>query len=153
MTGYWKASLGVILVFVLGCASGTLGSSLYFSHRIALLAQRGTAGYIEFVEKHTTRNLHLDPQQKKEIHAYFMANLADRKQLETQIRPQIEQLNVRTFQQVKSVLRPDQAQLFHDNTLELRKGFARAARASGAAAPSDLGGTTNDAGNPARSLP
>lgn len=153
MTGYWKASLGVTLVFVLGCIAGALGSSLYFSHRTALLAQRGTAAYIEFVERRTTRNLHLDSEQKREIHDYFMANLDSRKQLQTQIQPQIQQLNIQTFQQVKAVLRPDQAQLFHDNMIELRKGFARAARNSGPATSSDLGGMTNDAGNPARSLP
>jgi hypothetical protein len=125
MTGHWKASLGVLLVFILGCLSGILVSSVYFSHRDTLFFQRGSAGYIDLAERRLTRNLNLDPTQKQEIHQYFLENLAERKQLQAQIQPEVQMLNHQTFGEIRSVLRPDQMIVFRENLTDFRKRIAR----------------------------
>jgi hypothetical protein len=127
MTGHWKASLGVLLVFILGCLSGMLVSSVYFSHRTAVFFQRGSAAYIDLAEHRLTRNLNLDPTQKQEIHQYFLENLAERKQLQAQVQPEVQMLNHQTFGEIRSVLRPEQMTVFRENLNEFRKRFARTA--------------------------
>jgi hypothetical protein len=137
MTGNWKAVLGVILVFVLGCLAGVLASSVYFAHRASVFLQRGAAAYIEVAERRVTRGLNLDENQKEQIHEVFMANLAERKHLQAQIQPQIQALNFQTVREIKSLLRPDQMEAFHRNLTEFHRRFGRPPQNAPALDPTD----------------
>jgi hypothetical protein len=125
MTGHWKASLGVLLVFILGCLSGMLVSSVYFSHRTTVFFQRGSAAYVDLAENCLTRNLNLDATQKQQIHQYFLENLAERKQLQSQIQPAMQMVNHHTFGEIRSILRPDQMIVFRENLTDFRKRIVR----------------------------
>jgi hypothetical protein len=123
----YKATLGVILIFILGSLAGCLVTSIYFHHRNAVLFQRGAPAYIELVQRRLTRNLALDPTQKQSVAEFFMQNLEQRQKLQAQIQPQVQALNLQTVQQIRSVLNPDQAALFRENLEEFRKRFGRPA--------------------------
>lgn len=119
MTG--KAVFGVILVFVLGCAAGSLGSSIYFSHRLEVMLRHGSATYVEMLERRTTRGLNLDANQKEKIHALFMDNLEQRKKVQAQIQPQIKALNMQTRREIRALLRPEQLETFRNNLQQMRQ--------------------------------
>jgi Spy/CpxP family protein refolding chaperone len=125
MTGHWKDSLGVLMVFILGCLAGILAASVYFSHRDTAFFQRGSAAYIDLAERRLTRNLNLDATQKQQIHQYFLENLAERKQLQAQIQPAMQMVNHHTFGEIRSVLQPEQLTIFRENLTEFRKRLAR----------------------------
>jgi hypothetical protein len=126
MRGHGKAVLGVFLVFVLGALAGGLATSVYLNQRSTAFFQRGTAGYIDLLEKRMTRNLSLDPDQKQQIHAYFLENLEKRKELQAQIKPGVQEVNRQTFEEIRSALHPDQLRLFHQNLVDFRKRSGRA---------------------------
>jgi hypothetical protein len=123
MTGNWKATLGVLLVFVLGALAGGLVASVYFVHRTTVLIQRGPSAFVELMEGRMTRNLDLDAGQKQKIHSILMQALEDRKRLQATIQPDVQRLNFQTVQEIQSVMRPEQASLFHQNLIEYRKRF------------------------------
>jgi hypothetical protein len=147
MNSHWKAVIGVILIFVFGCFSGALCTSLFVGHKIKDLIEKGPDSVAEIMERRLTRNLDLDPDQKQKVHECFQANLKQRKELQTQIQPQVRMLNRQTFQEISAILRPDQADRFHQNVEELRKrrkGFNPGGPNSDPGAPeSETGMSTN----------
>jgi hypothetical protein len=130
MNDHWKARFGVLLVFLLGGLVGGLSASIYFHHRMALFLERGPAAYVDVLERRLTRHLHLDASQKQQIHDDMMENLAQRKLLQAQIRPQVKMLNQQTIQQIRTILTPDQLIVFHENLAELHKRAALQADAA-----------------------
>ena len=125
MTSHWKAVLGVILVFIFGCLSGTLATSVFFYHRTTEFLQRSPEGMADLLERRMTHNLGLDANQQQQIHTCFMENVAQRKQLQLQIQPQVQMINRQTLQQIDAVLRPDQRERFHENLVQFRKRFGK----------------------------
>ena len=154
MSGQAKAIAGVLLVFLLGCAAGTLASSAFFIHRGAVFLQRGAPAYVDILERRLTRGLSLDATQKTQIHDAFMSNLEERKKLQLQIQPQVRDLNQQTFRQIKTILHPDQVEGFQKNLAELHRRLGRLGAATegteeGASAPSNAEVTTPAADKPA----
>jgi len=135
MNTYWKAVLGVILIFALGVTSGVVGSSIFAQRKMAAFLQRPGLTLMNAMEKRLTRNLDLDADQKQLIHEYFMDNLRQHKQLQALIQPQVRQLNHTTVQQIRAALRPDQQVLFDQNLKDLHNRFSQFA-------------SNQDAGNP-----
>jgi hypothetical protein len=126
MTTHWKAILGVLLVFIFGCFCGVAAASIIFHHKMTAFLQHPAVAASEAFEKRVTRNLSLDAGQKEKIHQLFLDNLKQHQQLQREIQPQVLRLNFETFQEINSVLRPDQAETFHNNIADLRKRFAKA---------------------------
>jgi LPS O-antigen subunit length determinant protein (WzzB/FepE family) len=127
MRTHWKAILGVVLIFILGFASGTVGSSIFFHRKLAAFLQHPGAVAEAALEKRLTRHLDLDENQKKQIHAYFLENLQQHKELNKQIQPQMRLANQQTFQEINATLRPDQQERFRQNIEEFRNRFAKVA--------------------------
>jgi len=125
--------ISVILVFILGCLSGSLGTFVFVAHRTTVLLHRGAPAFAELVERRMTRHLDLDAAQKEKIQQFLVQNIDSRKQLQGQIQPDVQRLNFQTIQQIRSILRPDQARIFYDNLADYRKHLARAALPPGAA--------------------
>jgi|HubBroStandDraft_1064217.scaffolds.fasta_scaffold305976_1 hypothetical protein len=123
MSSTWQAAIGVFLIFAFGCVSGWLGSSAVHDPQTTLLLQRGPDGITALWENRLTRNLGLSEDQKKEIHQYFLENLAQRKVLQQQIAPQVVVLNHATLKQIVSVLSPEQATLFRRNVALFRQHY------------------------------
>jgi hypothetical protein len=121
----WKAVLGVILIFVLGCVFGAIGTSLIVRHRVLQIVRGGPEAMAELLERRTTRNLDLNTDQKAQIHALVLKNLQDRKQLQMQIQPQVQSENRETLKAIDAVLKPEQVQRFHDNLLEFKMRLGR----------------------------
>jgi Spy/CpxP family protein refolding chaperone len=118
MNPTWKVILGVLLVFLIGCAAGAFATSLVFHHRILTSLHGGPAAMAQIIERRATRNLDLTSEQRDQVHHLIVENLTQRQQLQKQIQPQMRELNQQTLAQIQAVLNPDQAQKFHDN-LEL----------------------------------
>jgi len=125
MTSHWKVVFGVILIFLFGCASGWLSRSLLAYHQTAEFLQRGPEGVTTLLERRMTHNLDLDATQREQIHACLMENVAQRRQLQLQIQPQVQMLNRQTLQQITALLRPEQREQFRENLVQFRKRFGK----------------------------
>ena len=127
MNKTWKAVLGVILIYIFGCLSGAVSTSIFFHHRMIAFLQHPAIALSAALEKRLTGNLGLDANQKQQVHGYFLDNLQQRRQLQRQIQPQVQALNQQTLQQISAILRPDQKELFDQNVEKLKKRFGAAA--------------------------
>jgi hypothetical protein len=127
MMTHWKAILGVVLIFAFGFASGMICTSIIAQRKLTAFLKHPGAVAEAALEKRLERNLKLDPDQKTKIHALFLDNLQQRRELSAQIRPQTQMLNLQTFQQIQAVLRPDQQALFRLNIEEFKNRFGKAA--------------------------
>lgn len=121
MTSHWKAILGVILVYIFGCFSGVVSTSIFFHQKMLYFLQHPGVVESTMVEKRLTGNLGLDANQKQQVHHYFLANLEQRKELQKQIQPQVLESYRQTVKQITAILRPDQAELFYQNIEKFRK--------------------------------
>ena len=136
MNKTWKAVFGVILIYLFGCFSGAVSTSLFSHHKTLGLLQHPAMAVTVALEKSLTGNLGLDASQKRQVHEYFLENLRRRKELQMGIEPQVQMLNRQTFQQVAAILRPDQAERFRQNVEQLRKRLAANASNQDAENPS-----------------
>ena len=125
MNKTWKAVLGIVLIFIFGCVSGAISTSIVFHHKMAAFLQHPGMAMTEAREKRLTGNLGLDANQKQQVHEYFLQNLEQQKELQKEIQPQVQALNRQTRQQIAAILRPDQKDLFHKNV----ERFGKRARA------------------------
>jgi nucleoid-associated protein YejK len=130
MTNHWKAVVGVILIFILGFASGMVCYSIIVHRKLTAMLQQPGALAEAALEKRLTRHLDLDESQKRQIHDYFMENLQQRKELNKQIQPQMRMVNQQTFQEIAASLRPDQQEQFRKNIEEFRNRFSKVATKS-----------------------
>ena len=121
MNKTWKAVLGVILIYIFGCFSGVVSTSIYVHHKSIEFLQHPAVSMSAMMEKLLTGNLDFDANQKQQVHAYFLENLQQRKELQKEIQPQVQTLNRQTIQQVRAILRPDQAERFQQNIDKFRK--------------------------------
>ena len=128
MNKTWKAVLGVILIYIFGCLSGSVCTSIFFHHRLLAFLQHPGVALSAALENRLTGNLGLDADQKQKVHECFLENLQNRKELQKQIQPQVQMLNRQTRQQITAILRPDQAELFQQNIEKFRKRFGAIAR-------------------------
>jgi len=115
MKSHWKAVLGVILIYIFGCFTGGVSTSIFFHHKMLDFLKHPAVAMLAVQEKRLTGNLGLDDNQKRQVHEYFLENLQQRREVQKQIQPQIQMVNRQTMQQITAILRPDQAQLFHQN--------------------------------------
>jgi hypothetical protein len=123
MNKTWKAVLGIILIYIFGCFSGVVSTSIFFHHKMLAFLQHPAVALSAELERRLTGNLGLDDNQKKQVDGYFLDNLQQRKELQKEIQPRVQMLNRQTVQQVTAILTPDQAKLFHQNIEKFRKHF------------------------------
>jgi len=125
MTTHWKAIVGVILVFVFGFLSGILCLSIVVQHRMLAFYQHPAVALSSALEKRLTGNLHLDANQQQKVNDIFAENLRQRKELQKQIQPKVQAVNLETFRQINLVLHPDQLDLFHQNLEKFHRRLAK----------------------------
>jgi hypothetical protein len=125
MNPTWKAAIGVILIFILGWFGGALTTLVIAHHRMVVLVKGDPEALARLLERQTTRGLHLDDSQKKQLHVLFVENLRERMQLQKQIQPQVKIVNGQTLQEIDALLTPDQQQKFQDNLLLFKARYGR----------------------------
>ena len=123
MTSRTKAVFGIILIFVLGVVSGAVGTSIFVKWKMAEFLKHPGVALMAAMEQRLTKNLDLDAGQTQQIHGYFMDNLRQHKLLQSQIQPQVQQLNQATVQEIRAALRPDQQTRFNQNLTDLQSRF------------------------------
>jgi hypothetical protein len=150
MSPTWKAVLGVVLVFILGWFGGALTTIVIARHKALAVIQGGPEALAIVLERRTTRDLGLNEDQKKQIHALFVDYIRQRLDLQKQIQPQVKVVNHETLQEINAVLTPDQQEHFHDNLVLFKERFGRnpfnitaAEKAAPEVAPANVGLGTN----------
>jgi len=119
----WKSSLGVMLVFALGCVAGIFLSLVIVHHRVVDMLQRGSPAYEQFLEKRLSHGLHLDADQREKFHEALVANIEARKKIQLQVQPQVQAANDQTRQQIRAILGEDQLVTLRQNIAEFRRRF------------------------------
>jgi hypothetical protein len=132
-TSTWKAAVGIFLVFLFGCISGGLSTSLYYRNEVLTL-EHSPSEVADILENRFTHHLGLEPAQHQEIHRILVAYVKARRQLSATLQPQMQTLNQQMLGQVRSVLKPEQLDGFQENMAQLRRRLAKAA-----ARPEEIG--------------
>jgi len=127
MSSSWKASIGVLVVFLLGWTAGVLCHMIYDHHQVIQIIRNGTVpeAVAKVFEQRMTRNLDLSADQEQQIHDFFIENIQQRRDLQKQIQPQVQEANKQTLRQIMSVLTPDQQAKLKDNLAEFRQRFGK----------------------------
>jgi hypothetical protein len=127
MSSSWKAGIGVLLVFLLGWTAGVLCHIIYAHHQVIQIIRNGTVpeAVAQMMERRMTYNLDLNSDQQQQIHGFIIQNLQQRRVLQVQIQPQVQQANRETLRQILSVLTPDQQTKLRDNIAEFRQRFGK----------------------------
>jgi hypothetical protein len=120
MNATWKAVLGIVLIFVIGCICGALTASLVIGHRAAMIAQAGPPTWAKLIEPRLTRGMDIDDTQKQQIYDALVKNLQARVSLRKELAPRVQELNKQTLAEIDAVLKPDQQQKFLDNYSQFR---------------------------------
>jgi len=132
----WKSALGVLLVFLLGGAAGAFLALAWSHHRVTTLLQRDSPAFEQLLEHRLSHGLHLDPGQRERFHEALMANIEARKQLQKQLQPQIQVINLETRREFQEILTPDQLAALRQNLQDFRRRFG-APGLGGAGRPMD----------------
>jgi predicted component of type VI protein secretion system len=147
MSKTWKAILGVILVYLFGCLSGAVSTSIFFQHKMIQFLRHPAVALSGELEKRLTKNLELDANQKQQVHECFLENLQQRKDLQKTIQPQVQALNQQTLERISAILRPDQREQFDQNVEKSKMRFRGTAAPLNSPAAS-LPATNAGAGSP-----
>lgn len=116
-----KPIVGLILVFVLGAASGALVTYMFAQSRIEAILVGGPRAREEVLIKRLTRQLDLDGQQREQVKAIIHETHEEMRQIRQKSRPQIEALLTDSQLRISSLLRPEQQEKFKKIVAE-RKG-------------------------------
>jgi len=136
VSGHWKTVLMIFIIFVFGCFSGSLSTTLIDNHRMADTLLRGKSPVSDLLEKRLMRDIALDAGQRQAVRDLLDANGVQREQLQGQLHPQIQQLDRATTSKIDALLQPDQRDQFHHNITLLDQRYGHNLFDPGAPAPS-----------------
>jgi len=107
-----KPVVGIILVFLLGAASGALVTYLVSQTRIESILSGGPHAREEVLLKRLTRQLDLDRQQREQVKAIIHETHEDMRQIRQKWHPQMEALLTDSQLRISALLRPEQQEKF-----------------------------------------
>lgn len=107
-----KAILGILLVFLLGAASGALVT--YLIHRVHMesFIRGGSAAREEVIVERLSLNLHLDSGQQEQVRGIVHETHGTMREIRRQMQPRIEATLEQGQERISAVLRPDQREKF-----------------------------------------
>ena len=108
----YKAVIGILLVFMLGAASGAIITHMVHRSRQAAFLHGGPAAREEVIIKVLTRKLALDPQQQEQVKTIIHENHAAMQEVRRKSHPQIEAILEQGQKGINAILRPDQQEKF-----------------------------------------
>ncbi len=112
------AILGILLVFLLGAASGALVTHMVHLARLEAFISGGPAAREEHIVKRLTRELDLDSRQQGQVRDIVQETHSAVSAMKGQMRPHIEALLEQGQERINSVLRPEQREKFAKITSE-----------------------------------
>jgi len=115
-----KAVAAVLLIFLLGAATGGLIAHLVYQKRIEGVVRGGPGTMAEMILRRMDRELKLDAAQREAIQRIVQETHGEMRQIRRQFRPQMQQLLSRSEERIKQLLRPDQREVF-ERLLEKRR--------------------------------
>ena len=107
-----KAIAGILLVFVLGAASGAIVTHMVQRAHHETFIKGGPEAREELIVKRLTKKLDLDPQQQEQVKAIIHENHAAMQQVRDKSRPQIEAILGQGQKRINELLRPAQQEKF-----------------------------------------
>jgi aspartyl-tRNA synthetase len=115
-----KAIIGVVLIFVLGIASGALLMHMSYKSRMESFVSGKPGMREEILLNRLDKKLDLDEQQRVAVRQIIRGTQAEMKEIRKQYRPQIVKALEKSRAEVRKLLRPDQ-QIKYDQYLAERK--------------------------------
>lgn len=115
-----KAIIGIVIVFALGAASGSIVTHMVHRDRMATFIKGGPESREEVIVSRLTRKLALDARQQEQIKAIVHENHVAIRQVRNQYRPQIQGILEQGQARIITILNPEQQEKFR-NILEERK--------------------------------
>jgi len=130
----WKAILGVLAVFLLGCIAGGLAMHGYYQKRIRVHLRGQPILPAEVIARQMSGQLRLTPEQRDQI-ATIIADTRQRlQQVRAQSEPQVREALQDMTRRIRETLTPEQKKQFDRLTAErrewLKKYFPRLAPAT-----------------------
>jgi len=116
-----KPVVGLILVFILGAASGSLVTYMVSQSRLESIVAGGPRAREEMLVKRLISRLDLDSQQREQVRAIIHETHQEMRQLRQQSRPRIEALLTDSQLRISSLLRPEQQEKFRKIIAERRE--------------------------------
>jgi hypothetical protein len=107
-----KPVVGIVLVFMLGAASGALVTYLVSQARIEAIISGGPRAREDVLLNRLTRQLDLDSQQREQVKAIIHETHEDMRQIRQKWHPQVEALLADSQLRISALLRPDQQEKF-----------------------------------------
>ena len=108
---------------MLGALAGAFLSLAFAHHRVVVALQRGSPAYEQLLERRLARGLDLTPDQRERFHQALVANIEQRKNLQLQLQPQIQELNQQTRREFRDILQPAQLAVLKQNLQDFRRRF------------------------------
>jgi Spy/CpxP family protein refolding chaperone len=115
-----KAVAAVLLIFLLGAATGGLIAHLIYQKRIEGVVRGGPGAMAEMILRRMDRDLKLDGTQREAIRTIVQETHGEMRQVRRQFRPQMQQILSRSEERIRQILRPEQRELF-ERLIQKRK--------------------------------
>lgn len=117
----WKAIIGVILVFVLGAAAGSIVTHKVCQRRMESIVSGGPHAVRKIMLERMNRELKLDDNQRAQLEAIFTETHDQIRAAKKQVEPQIDSILDRAEDKVRAMLRPDQRERFEKFVIERKE--------------------------------
>lgn len=117
-----KAIAAVILIFLLGAATGGLTAYLIYQKRLEGMVRGGPGAMSEMILRRMDRELNLDNTQREAIRKIVQETHGEMRQVRRQFRPQTRQILANSEERIKKLLRPDQREAFERLIEKRRRG-------------------------------
>ena len=115
-----KAIAAVLLIFLIGAATGGLTAHLIYQKRLEGMVRGGSGAMSERILRRMDRELNLDSGQREAIRTIVQETHTEMRQIRQQLRPQTRQILAKSEERIKKLLRPDQKEAF-ERLIEQRR--------------------------------
>ena len=115
-----KAIAAVLLIFLIGAATGGLTAHLIYQKRLEGMVRGGSGAMSEMIIRRMDRELNLDSGQREAIRTIVQETHTEMRHIRQQLRPQTRQILAKSEERIKKLLRPDQKEAF-ERLIEQRR--------------------------------
>ncbi len=107
-----KSVLCILLIFILGAASGGLGVHIYYKSHMETFLRGDRKAREEILLNRLNRKLDLDARQREQVRDLIAETHAEMKNIRNQYRPQMKAVIEKSKAEMRRLLRPDQLEKF-----------------------------------------
>jgi hypothetical protein len=108
----YKAVIGILLVFMLGAASGAIVTQMFNRERQDAMLHGNPAAREEAIVRRLARKLALDQQQQEQVRRIVHENHVAMQEVRRKSHPQIEAILEQGQKEISALLRADQQAVF-----------------------------------------